>query len=346
MNRYQCGKCHGPLFFDTHTFCPHCGVALRGTEWVDAGSFGRRQREWDEHIARRRAERKAQERRELWHRIQHGLRSWIGESAGQIRGFTLRIGERIGRTERDLHILFSVLESYVPDRDVVVRSKLEEHPSLARARDKNGKTAMHAAARYGSLDTIELLLSLKADVNARTKGGITPLHEAARWGNLALIKLLLACGANEKARSDERKGVVDYASPYYINAMNWLNESRPLSRPERKLKELKHAINPDIAKRKDSMGETLLHDVGRWGREDLAELLLMNGADVNTKAESTELTPLHYAARFGNVDVARVLLSHGASVNACSKLGVPLSLARRWNHKKMVSLLLTHGASQ
>ena len=61
--------------------------------------------------------------------------------------------------------------------------------------------------------------------------------------------------------------------------------------------------------------ETLLHVAAQWGREDLAELLVAGGANVEALNEIDE-RPLHVAARYGRPTVAQLLLSRGADVGA------------------------------
>ena len=66
---------------------------------------------------------------------------------------------------------------------------------------------------------------------------------------------------------------------------------------------------------------TPLHTAARFGRDDLAELLIRGGADVGAGDDPAHNTALHIAAQYGNVDVARVLVTRGANVNAPNKYG-------------------------
>ncbi len=47
------------------------------------------------------------------------------------------------------------------------------------AKDKDGGTPLHWAAKNGHKDVAELLIAKGADMNARNKDGGTPLHWAA-----------------------------------------------------------------------------------------------------------------------------------------------------------------------
>jgi hypothetical protein len=64
-----------------------------------------------------------------------------------------------------------------------------------------------------------------------------------------------------------------------------------------------------------------LHTAARFGREDLAALLITRGANVNVGTEPRGETPLHLAAQYGQASVAAVLVSRGADVNAATTFG-------------------------
>jgi ankyrin repeat protein len=60
---------------------------------------------------------------------------------------------------------------------------------------------------------------------------------------------------------------------------------------------------------------TPLHQAARFGREDLAEVLVNGGADVNAADRANE-RPLHLAAAYGKPGVVSVLLERGADIEA------------------------------
>jgi ankyrin repeat protein len=77
-------------------------------------------------------------------------------------------------------------------------------------------------------------------------------------------------------------------------------------------------------------------------------LLLDGGADVNAKARqhgATDDTPVRNAARFGKTEVARLLLAGGADLHTCLGDGdyrargfTPLHVAARGGHRETVEL--------
>ena len=53
------------------------------------------------------------------------------------------------------------------------------------------------ATASGYADTVELLITMGADVNAKDKGGDTPLKIATRGGHTRIQEMLRAAGASE-----------------------------------------------------------------------------------------------------------------------------------------------------
>ena len=64
-----------------------------------------------------------------------------------------------------------------------------------------------------------------------------------------------------------------------------------------------------------------LHLAARFGRDDLAELLIARGADVRAADEPEGHTALHLAAQYGQAAVAATLVARGAEVNARTRSG-------------------------
>ncbi len=96
-----------------------------------------------------------------------------------------------------------------------VKSMVDKDPSLAIAAvNPMGWTPLHIAARTGRPEIAEYLISQGADVNARDVDGETPLHKAAKFlslegwaenayfsaeGQLSVAELLVSKGADVNA---------------------------------------------------------------------------------------------------------------------------------------------------
>jgi ankyrin repeat protein len=95
---------------------------------------------------------------------------------------------------------------------------------------------------------------------------------------------------------------------------------------------------------KNASGWTPLHQAIWGGHNEIAELLIANGADVNTTTDGGRWTPLHESARSNRKVIAKLLINKGADVNAMNKyVETPLDLAILHKHPKIADLLRKHG---
>ena len=96
--------------------------------------------------------------------------------------------------------------------------------------------------------------------------------------------------------------------------------------------------------RKDNYGRTPFFWAATRGHKDMAELLLDNGARINSKDRS-KLTALHIAVTGEHKDVVSLLLDRSASLEGKASYGdTPLIRAIQANSKDIVKLLLERGA--
>ncbi|KAL2871034.1 ankyrin repeat-containing domain protein [Aspergillus lucknowensis] len=221
--------------------------------------------------------------------------------------------------------------------------------------------SLYDAARSGTLNTLTLLLSKDADVNAKGGEYGTPLQVAAFSQNYDAVKLLLARGADVNA--DE--GFLGTA--LHIAAYNGsLDIVRLL---------LDH--NADVNGQSNTMFRTALQAAAYQGREEVVRLLLSHGADINIQggvhgsalkaatypnrqsivqlllANGADVNQrgglfgyaLQAAVYGGSVDLVKLLLSSGAHTNAQGgKLGTSLQAAAYQGSLPVIMLLLEHGA--
>ena len=85
---------------------------------------------------------------------------------------------------------------------------LLKHKAKVDARDRDGRSALHAAAFQGHADILATLLDAGADVQARDVREATPLLEAARGGRAATFDALLAAGAELAAKDGDGRSAL------------------------------------------------------------------------------------------------------------------------------------------
>jgi len=94
----------------------------------------------------------------------------------------------------------------------------------------------------------------------------------------------------------------------------------------------------------DDYDVTLLQVAVQKRRNNIVQLLLENGADINATAGGCSDAPLQVAAYNGDSDIVEILLERGAEVDATKHDYIPLHYAAMAGKDGVVALLLKHGA--
>ncbi|KAI8506736.1 hypothetical protein Bbelb_151770 [Branchiostoma belcheri] len=186
---------------------------------------------------------------------------------------------------------------------------------------------LHLAAYYGHHETVSVLLTAGADVNARDRLVHTPLHWAARNGHHETVSALLAAGA------DVNTWDMWHSTPLHVAAWNGHLETVSVLL----------AAGVDVIDPLDVVQSTPLHWAAQNGHHETVSALLAAGADVNTQ-NCGRWTPLHLAAMNGHHETVSVLLAAGADVNTRDDWDkTALHLAAVNGHHETVSVLLAAG---
>jgi ankyrin repeat protein len=234
--------------------------------------------------------------------------------------------------------------------DPAAALKLLDGGADARARQKDGTTALHYAAHLGHVELATRLIKAGADVNARNDYGSTPMQEAATRGDAALLKLLLKARADVESPNDEgetalmavaRTGNVEAArlllkAGAKVNAVEqWRGQTALMwaaaqGNPDMVRLLLKSGAKPDTIstvrdwqrkvtaeprpQNRPPGGFTALLLAAREGCAACATALVQGGADINL-ANPENITPLLMAILNARFDVAKGLIEAGADVN-------------------------------
>gem|GEM_PF-2164309 len=200
------------------------------------------------------------------------------------------------------------------NRDLTqVKSLLKNDPSLARRTDETGASPLHYAVDHRRvwdsdlIGIVEYLLSQGADVNAVTKSGSTPLSiasERAEWFQ-----------PEDMFDMEVRKSVITLLITHGAKICD-INEAIAAGDVEKAALFIRK--NPGLIAHNEDF-YTPLHCAAFWGKSEVAQLLIAQGADVN--ANGPEGTPLHLSSMLGNFGVTEVLIAHGAHVNERDRLG-------------------------
>lgn len=161
--------------------------------------------------------------------------------------------------------------------------------------DASANSALHIAARSGSVTEVKSWLEDGTDPNEQNDFWQTPLHSAVKSNCIDCIELLLEYGANPNIRDINGK------TPLYVAAKRGSLDAMHVL--------MMKGANPDI---KDTGGQTSIAIARRrFTPEDIKALLWFTDM-VNPSERYNGNTPLHIAARYGTIDQMHNLLEAGA----------------------------------
>ncbi|RLM91357.1 hypothetical protein C2845_PM08G29890 [Panicum miliaceum] len=189
-------------------------------------------------------------------------------------------------------------------------------PEALAARDREGRTVLHAAAAAGEAEAVVVLVDMGADTSAADARGRTPMDVAREKGYQEVVDVLERW---ELVMTAARRG---------------------------DLQSLETLLGKRAGVRgRDQYGLTALHLAAIKGHCDAVALLAGSGC-MDIECEDVEgHRPLHLAVEGGHAEVVELLLDMGADVNARTRRGAtPLQMAEAMGYEAIAQLLCGRGA--
>ncbi|MEO1654990.1 MAG: ankyrin repeat domain-containing protein [Bacteroidota bacterium] len=189
---------------------------------------------------------------------------------------------------------------------------LSQEPGLIDQKtEQKGLTALHIAAKKAHLETVQLLLEKGAKINATSNDGNTALHEAmgSLANGFANARVLLEAGIDPAIKNQDGHSAWDLI--VVKSPKTWFSKS------ENELLGLllKYDYLPDTTR--DENQATLLHRLSEKAEDPEIIRILIEKHQLDPQArDAYGWTPLHYAAKGVREEIATVLVDNGADVNA------------------------------
>jgi uncharacterized protein len=228
----------------------------------------------------------------------------------------------------------STLFSAADGNCIGLATELLDYGASVDARDRLGARPLSHAARFGHLETVDLLLAHGAPIDARNLAGATALFFAAEGGHLAVAQRLMERGADVKITG--RGGISLVAAASYAGSDEVVAAL------------LAHGADAQVP---DDTGKPPIVYAAARARLDIVKRLLARSIDVNARYPN-DLTLLMWASgpdeKVPEAEAAKVvtfLLDAGAHIDDRDDRGrTALMIAAEGGRAEIASLLLARGA--
>lgn len=222
---------------------------------------------------------------------------------------------------------------------------------------------MHETVREGNIERVRALLSAGAKVNEKEQSymGNTPVYLATCTGNKEVLKLLIDSGADVNTRNNLGQTALDNAllQEYDLEVIKILTNAGAHVQPDfgrSAMHYLTQKNNPKLIEfllsqgvdvnAPDDRNRTPLHTAAIYNKAEShrasVEMLLKNGAEVDTRCQSGE-TALYFLVKKADVGMVRLLIDGGADVNAQDDHQETLLFeAVRTENTSLVQLIIDH----
>lgn len=232
--------------------------------------------------------------------------------------------------------------------------------------DGAGQSALHYACDAGAADMVTLLVLAGADTGVSDGNGNTPLHLAVAGGRDSIVRTLLENGADPRPVNSlgftglhilAERASLDM-TPAHLRIADALIQAGAdlMKHDNRGFTPLVAAAAMGnipiaavfVARHADVSAEdsAALRQAVTFEDDDMTDLLIKAGAEIDLPCDPEGERPLHIAAQEGFVHGVKALLDKGADIEARNIDGeTALLIAVRCQKYDVVSMLLSRGAS-
>ena len=244
------------------------------------------------------------------------------------RGFRNYTSLHVIAARNNLKALKFLYEEAV-SRQLDVKSILQ-----LQAVDRDGLTPIHLAARKGSYDVLDFMISKATEHGLKPQNVFrylsekesTPLHFAVESNSLEIVRILLKFGASPVTTSRKQSPPIHLACSQNKLSM---------------VEEMVEQCGNEILNSKNEEGQTPLHSSSSlMGGKQLISFLLSKGSLLDAQ-DTNGHTPLQVAVQFGNVASVEQLLASGSSplikdACGCNCLHIAVMFKRREVFKRLL----------
>ncbi|KAF5685747.1 ankyrin protein [Fusarium denticulatum] len=211
-----------------------------------------------------------------------------------------------------------------------------------------GFTPLSMASSRGHVELVKLLIQRGADVNQVVANGYSPLFLAVWYDNSELTELLIDEGAELDAIQFEGQMfslLAVAAGKGHLNSVKALiNKGVKPTEAQSLFLAASYGIYCGFSSYFDAKKAPAWLEPRRLCYHQVLELLLENGADVNTR-DVRGYTPLHEASTRNFIDIVEILIQKGAGLNIKTVAGeTPLHSSSAKGYLPVTQLLMQHGA--
>ena len=254
---------------------------------------------------------------------------WVRQIAHQKCLQFLRKDRRKSESNRSLDRLPSKFPD--PDRDVLSKDLAEKLTGLIHALPEQERAITFLCYVSGRS---------QSDVGGFLDLPVSTIKNRLRSARASLKEEILSLMEETMHESRPSRNTL------FIDAVLGAVES---NRPEKVARQIE--TSPEVLAQtgSDLVGRTPLHLAAQRGHQEIVDLLIQEGAEVNSRNEEDKAMPLHFAAEEGHLNIVKVLVKHGAALNDEDNIheGSPLRWATAFGkvHRHVAEFLLSCGAN-